>query len=1457
MLIDRCRGGWVLSVMWFALPGLAAAADPVIDVPLVEDHVRQLIQDRDWPAAIVAVDQELAQEHVQADRLLYLKGRVRHHQGEHDSAVAILDELQNRFPDSPWAQRARFAAGAALVAKGDFDEAALIYRSAAESLLSDRRKQEFADIYLEYADAAFDPPGELDEPDYQRALSFYEKALDAGPAPDRRFDVALRIARCYQLLGATSQAGALYSALTKSHPDDVQAVEAQFRMGECYFAERNWKHARHAWQDLLAAHAESSSPWVAEASFHLARTWGVPNPETDEQMHLGVAACRDFLERFPTHERAGQAHADIAESLIARGRFGDAARQLQSMLADPQLETSDQVPRARRRLGHALIMQGRLSEALATWQEFLVKHPSDPAWSDVQRLVIDAQYSIAAEMVEHKLFDAARQLFHEFLAKYPLDARAPEIMFLFGQMSYDEEMWETAISEWRRLVAKFPDTSDTARARLRIAGVLEEKLGDFPAALEEYRKVVGSDYTHEALTAVARLTSPTLTAVTPRVYRSNETPRLALSTRNIRSVTVRAYQINTESYFRKMYVIGDVESLDIALIDPDASFVFDIPLYEEYRLFHSSVEIPLPVAADGGAIAVTVSSDTLEATTLVVQSDLDMIVKAARNEMFVFAQNILTQQPWPGVRLLLSDGRGVFAEAMTGPDGVYHASYDQLGDVPDVRVLAIAESHIASNVIGLEGISVAQGQVDKGYIYTDRPVYRPGQPVHLRGCLRHVIDGDLAVEAGKPHELEVLDPRDRVIWRQTVVPGEFGTVHTSFPLPGTSPPGSYQIHVRRGAGRDYRGVFRVAEYQWEPVRINLDVPRRVYYRGEQLEGTIRVQHYYGPPLAHQTITYQLGNDREYTAKTDERGEVRVSVSTRDFHADQVAILEVRLPDHNLGKQYSFYLANEGFSIDVSADRDVFIAGEPCEIVISTRDAEGHPVSERLNLRVLKLTTRAGKIDESPIEEQAVETGEGTGVARHTIQLEKGGHYRLRAAGEDRQGNPITGQIDVLVSDDADPERLRILADRHTYQAGDDGEVRLLWREKPALALITFEADYVLDYRLMRLETGVNVLPITVDPRWAPNFELHASVMVDVEPTRAEGEPDGPVTDVPSRPRFHTASTALTVERALQVSMSYSGSDGAKGPVVPGEPLEVTIRTTDPQGRPVPAEVSLVLFERASLAGPEQLLPPIDHFFRGDRRTVAPRTVSSVAFAYPPDTAATDVGPIAVHHRAEPEPPRAVAGWQEHPGHAQASVSVTQHDGGPVADPFAFGPPSAPTAAIGTKPLSSGLDSPPPNPLSIWGYTIRFETPTPAAPKPLAKMPGMPMPRAKTPPAKMPGMPMPGMPMPGMPMPGMPMPGMPMPGVSVSREPIARPHPLDVEVPPIPDPVFDGAWDIAECGPDGAPRAPGETVYWNPVIVTDDQGTATVLIEMPRRATVWTMVAKGITKDALAGEATER
>ena len=105
-------------------------------------------------------------------------------------------------------------------------------------------------------------------------------------------------------------------------------------------------------------------------------------------------------------------------------------------------------------------------------------------------------------------------------------------------------------------------------------------------------------------------------------------------------------------------------------------------------------------------------------------------------------------------------------------------------------------------------------------------------------------------------------------------------------------------------------------------------------------------------------------------------------------------------------------------------------------------------------------------------------------------------------------------------------------------------------------------------------------------------------------------------------RFHEANSPFYVERELSVKLAArrpGEKDASKDPLRSGEEVEVLIATTDPQGQPVPAEVSVAMIERSLLRRFGGAMPTIEDYFRGLDRQSAMKTVSSIRFAYRPAT----------------------------------------------------------------------------------------------------------------------------------------------------------------------------------------------------------------------------------------------
>ena len=250
-----------------------------------------------------------------------------------------------------------------------------------------------------------------------------------------------------------------------------------------------------------------------------------------------------------------------------------------------------------------------------------------------------------------------------------------------------------------------------------------------------------------------------------------------------------------------------------------------------------------------------------------------------------------------------------------------------------MRVFAVADGNVASNVVGLQGVGVAQGLADKGYIYTDRPAYRAGQigprprlPAPRGRRRLHDREGQ-EVHARSLRQPQPAGPAGE---------GQAGRVrHASTPissLPADQPAGrstaswSATTASRTTRARSWSTSTSSSRCGWWSIRRG-----SVYYRGEEIEGTIRAAFYYGAPLAGREIRYQLADDRQHTATTDAKGEVQFKLPTREFSETQVLPLVVDAARAEPADGGQLRAGRAGFSIDVSTVRPVYVAGETFEV----------------------------------------------------------------------------------------------------------------------------------------------------------------------------------------------------------------------------------------------------------------------------------------------------------------------------------------------------------------------------------------------------------------------------------------------------------------------------------------------------------------------------------------------
>jgi hypothetical protein len=1240
----------------FGAAGIACAA-PAPETPPEESKpeapaermpppaVRTALQDRDYAAAVRELDKLLAAGADGADYWLYLKGLAVLRLGQAEEAIAIFREVEAEHADSPWLAKARYARAEAHLQRREYAKAEAIYEAEAVRLMDPKRKDGLARRLLAFADKYATPkdPAKPDgpEPDYGRAYKLYKAALDLEIGRALEDEVRFKLGHTMQAAENWSQAVQDYRAYLvefdptweKDRPPAEEAgtrcLQVRFALGECLLKRGKREEARRAWQDLVRmlsdrpAAEDTSSDIRADAMVRIAETYKIGN--RDETL-LAVKALRDFLKAYPARVESVQAAFDVARFYEKIGRHEDAVEAYRAFIdGDGYRVAGDEAQalaekltmEATFRLGGVYKAQKKYDRARAVYADYVASHPAGPHWAACQQGIVEVAYRIGADLKAAKKYDEAREVWEAFLAKYPLDARGRTIMFEFGDMAYQEaeaveegepdaaerkeKLYHKAIAEWGRLVSKYPKTEEASTAQYWTANVYETKLKDLEKAIEAYRKLDWGSHASAATKRVQTMTEKHLSVLTERTWRCDEPARVKVHVRNIETLTVELYRLDLEDYFRKMHVITGVELLDIQLIDPDQTWEVPVEGYATYKPVEQEIELPVE-EAEPGVFAVRVRSEKRHATTLVLRSDLEIIVKSSRRGLLVFAQNMRTGKAWPGAEVCASDGKHVFFEGKTGPDGVLAQKFEELKSADNVSAFAIDDGHVASNLLAIGDLGFSTGLSPKGYVYTDRPAYRPGQTVHLRAILREVVEGSYAFETGRPWAVEVVDSQGRVLEREDLALGDFGTLHHTFALAEFAPTGTYTIRCRPGRadgeqldgadGPTFSGTFEVKRYKLEQMELRIEPEQKAVFRGETLRGKIVARYYYGEPVADREVAYILPDGRRRVARTDSRGEIAFSFDTRDLRDEQALRIEAKIVGENVRAHAAAYLAVRAYRASVRVVRGVYLSGEPFEVTVRTEDVEADPVGREMTVKVLRRESQPdGTWAEVLVEEQAVRTDDESGEGAATFAVEKGGRHIVRVEGTDRFENPIVSQASLFISDADDAVKLRILSDRQRLKVGEAATVLLHSRLEPALALLVFEGEEILSYRLVRLEEGAREVEIAVGPEHFPNFALSAAAMVGNE--------------------FHTANRAFTVQRDLRVTLEPD-----KDTYAPGEKATVAVTATDHNGDPVRAELSLAVVDEALLALHAPSAGPVRPFFqRGARRHATMATTTSCTFRH--------------------------------------------------------------------------------------------------------------------------------------------------------------------------------------------------------------------------------------------------
>ncbi len=251
-------------------------------------------------------------------------------------------------------------------------------------------------------------------------------------------------------------------------------------------------------------------------------------------------------------------------------------------------------------------------------------------------------------------------------------------------------------------------------------------------------------------------------------------------------------------------------------------------------------------------------------------------LKNSAGRTLVWVTDLHSGQPVPGVPvrvLTQSEGRLV-AAGHTGADGVL--------DVPSGTVTAQNNNLLAlvdrpgdaALASSYWGNGVQSGDFNlpygystnghQGYLYTDRPIYRPGQPVHFRGLLRRDDDGAYSLLPHTPVRVTINDANNRFIYSRSMFPDAFGSLSGDVPLAPSASLGWYSVNIQ--AGNDYFSVpFQVADYRKPEYTVGVSParPGGNYTTGERVRVSVAARYLFDAPVNRARVHWSVVSNDLY------------------------------------------------------------------------------------------------------------------------------------------------------------------------------------------------------------------------------------------------------------------------------------------------------------------------------------------------------------------------------------------------------------------------------------------------------------------------------------------------------------------------------------------------------------------------------------------------------------------
>lgn len=240
-------------------------------------------------------------------------------------------------------------------------------------------------------------------------------------------------------------------------------------------------------------------------------------------------------------------------------------------------------------------------------------------------------------------------------------------------------------------------------------------------------------------------------------------------------------------------------------------------------------------------------------------------------EARVLASHPITGRPVPGV--LVRSGK---AKATTDQEGI---AILRIPREPEVDG-PIAITGGIGDVDGTGKSTPLSSAPDNVRGYTDKPIYQPGQTMHLRIL---ALGGDGKAKAGESYDVRISSKSEDLVHRAEVTTSRFGVAWTDWEIPQGTESGQYDIYLKmEDTDRYLLRSVNIRRYELPSFRVTANPDRPFYLSGQSAQVTVRGEYLFGKPVTSGKVRIVAADDEDTAlaeGALDATGQYRFTLDT--------------------------------------------------------------------------------------------------------------------------------------------------------------------------------------------------------------------------------------------------------------------------------------------------------------------------------------------------------------------------------------------------------------------------------------------------------------------------------------------------------------------------------------------------------------------------------------------------